>query len=175
MITKQGYVFIAEMENFKPLFGEPKYVSASYENIESNDFSFFQEKNKLKRAITEFKKINHSKITQAELEMKIAESQQEADQFTNNNLIIIYDMSDRSADKIVYLQKRLYGPVIKDSSAEFNGICSRLVHNNFRTFNELGDIFKPGTAKYVAKEAHRQGDNAPVTIAKFKLEFLDKN
>lgn len=175
MITKQGWVFIAERYNFQIIFGKATAeIKNPYETIETNGFNFFENKEQLKTAVNQFcYEINTKNLLEARLEMRIAQSQKEVDSFSEGNLAIIYDMSLWRDGKIWLLDKRLFGPTIAGRPSEFNGVACRLGYNNFKTFKELGTIYRRDTAKYAAKEAHRQGDNAAVTITKFILEKLN--
>ena len=177
MLHKKGYIFIPQTQQYKPLFGKSINVPKRYENIETNDFTFFEERRELKESIEQFFRVNHTNprktsIWEGLLEMQIAESKQEVDDFTQGNLVVIADTSDFRDGKLQYLQKWIFGPKVPNKEIEFNGVCAKLGYNGFKTFEELGDCYKPGTAKYAAKEIHRQGDNVPVTIAKFKLKIL---
>jgi len=174
MIKKKGYVFTTATEQFRPLFGKSVNISRRYENIETNDFTFFEKIWEINSAMDEFRKLSSKeiKLCPATLEMQIAESPQEADEFTNGNLVVVYDRSLFQGSIMTYSEKTLYGPRVNGKHSDFNGVCAKIGCTNFKTFYWLGDCYKPQTAKYAAKETHRQGDDAPVTIAKFKLRFI---
>ena len=176
MKISRGFVFIPLTEHFRSIFGKSVNVSRRYENIETNDFSLFKQKFELDDALNEFRRLssNETLSRSATLEMQIAETQEEADKFTNGNLVVIYDRSILQGNDRIYTEKTLYGPRIKGKPSDFNGVCAKLGFNGFKTFYWLGDCYKPQTAKYAAKETHRQGDSAPVTLAKFKLKFLEE-
>ncbi len=172
MIIRRGYVFIAQKENFQAIFGKPVNTSFTPENIENNDFLFFDEEGNLRPAIEEFRKSHPVEVFRATLEMMIAESSAEIDTFEGGNLVVVYDISLRQGDKITYLDQQLLGPRVEGKLDKINGICARIGFTDFETFSRLGDCYAPGTARYVAEEAARQSEGVPVTIAQFKLKRI---
>lgn len=172
MITRKGYVFIAQRDNYQAIFGKPVNTSLTPENIENNDFMFFDENENLTSAIEEFRKSHPEEVFRATLEMTIAESGAEIDTFNEGNLVVVYDVSLGQGDKITYLDQQLLGPRVERKPDKINGICARIGFTDFKTFSQLGDCYAPGTARYVASEAARQSEGVPVTIAKFKLKRI---
>jgi len=167
MIRKEGYIFIAELvgAEYQPMMGKSiNNPGRLFENLASNDITPYDSINQTSRSMRDFgKKFPLKKGTIVQLEMSIAESKEEVDNFSDGDLIVI--MTHNTEDK-AFLGRKVLG------KQDFcNGVGSKLELNGYKTFQYLGEQLKIGTAKYAAKEIHRQAE-APVTIAKFLLRKI---
>lgn len=179
----EGYVFIADFGKFQELFGRKVKRSRSdgdYCNIKSNGLEPYETEQDAKNGGREFaakrQKSGLRKVVLAELKVDMAETQEEANnEFGNETDLIAVPIS-------VWGDEREYhfmGPVVKGKPTAHPIPGAYLIDTNFRTFRRKknltkNDYFKTPFAKarYLAKEALRQGAGEGVTIAKFKLKRL---
>ena len=158
----KGYVFIAGNDFAEFMFGKPKFSgNKDYENIETNGLTPFETLHHARKAAKSFSSsFKSGHISLGRLFMKIAESEEELDFFTDKtNLIVImkdYDNISRT--------DKLFGP-----------LSSNLSENGYETYRrEKGVNQSPfEMALYQLRKIKRQG-KCPATIAQFRLRRLEE-
>jgi hypothetical protein len=177
MITKQGYVFIAELTNgATPLFGKPittEQIKRGYENITSNEITpYVQEKN-MREGMNLYGQNREGvrKLTPAQIDLRLAESKEELEVFRNlTDLVAIMKIEEAG-----YTDMRIYGPINKKFMDLYHGVipAHRIDQNGLLTFkrSKYGDrTFE--VAMEARYQLQRQSDNTPTTIGTFKLKRL---
>lgn len=170
MLIKQGYVFIGSFGNplNEFLFGKPiSPKQKNYENIQSNRLTLFEEVEQADKARKIFAQERSEskedfKTTLAYLWLKIAEREAEAEaQFAKSKDLVVI-ASDHSKTGVGDI---LMGRKIEGKPTQYPLYGARMSQNGF------APILNLDAAKYIASEAHRQGE-FEVTLARFKLRRL---
>lgn len=189
MRVVNGYVFfptVKRIEVGSRIFGAPIIESRNlfytkgnkFDNFELNGLNPFKSEEDAREAIShaqENHQITYFKrpITLALLNMKIAESRQEALSFPNGSLVVIEGGAADICEKVATeWEKRIFGPKVNGREMTYNGVVARFTKNGFRKFNRLGGEYETGTALYAAREIKRQGDDPRVEIAILDLRRI---
>lgn len=180
MITKQGYVFIAELTTrATPIFGEGIDEAGrerGYDNIIANNLTFFNEEEKMREVMNRYSKERKGdgivkKMTPANLAMQVAESAEELDFFKElTDLVAIHLINERD-----YSEKRIYGPINKKFMDLYHGVipAHRIDLNGLLTFKRSNYGNRTFEVAMEARyQLQRQSDNTPTTIGTFKLKKL---
>lgn len=166
-----GFVFIADLDNEWPMFGKKgRHTDGSYGNIQTNNLTPYNNLEETIDSGKEFlkKRKNCKKITPAKIQLKIAETEKEAeDKFKDEtNLIVIATLKEEN-----YIEQRLFGPIIKGKPTYGVIPAAFLSDTNYTTFNrnQLRELTPYQRAVYSAQQICRQAQT-PCRIAKLKLE-----
>jgi hypothetical protein len=178
MITKQGYVFIARMNNgVMPLFGRAvrkEDKRGGYDNIFLNEITLFDDEQTMRAVMQRYDGVGPPELVElipASLAMKIAQSAEEAEEFRElTDLVAVRILRESYGTDTV-----IYGPINKKFMNLYHGVlpCQKIYFNKLLTFRrrDFGErTFKAAMeARY---QVQRQSDNAPTMLATFKLKKL---
>jgi hypothetical protein len=177
MIEKKGYVFIVTFDNgATPIFGKPldkKLIESGYENITTNELTFYNEENSMRKALDQYRQNRKSvrKLTPASLTIKLAESRPESEGFRKlTNLVAVQIVKEENYTDII-----IYGPINKNFLDLHHGVipACRIDKNKLLTFkkSQFGDRnFE--VAMEARYQLQRQSDNTPTLLGLFKLKRL---
>ncbi len=167
-----GYVFIAECRESEFMFGKPVSKGLKvYESIELNGLSPYESSEQAKKAATAFFKFPFYLVTLGKLWMRLAETREELDYFTNktNLIVIMKDYDGR------FKTDKLFGPLPtkKRRTTAYPIPGAYLLFNGYKPFKKKFGQTAFDRAKYQLKEINRQGQ-CGATMAQFKLKKLEE-
>jgi len=157
-----GYVCVTQSRreaNLNLIFGiNTGGGTASYQNIETNDFRPFNTEDDANKGKRDLERIMKFDVRIAKLEMAIAETEEEIEQLENDNFVVIM--------RIEMNWQPILGPYVEGRPFMYPLPGAYLTANGFTTYNSLE------RAMHQAREVNRQG-GCGARIANLRLNYLN--
>lgn len=171
----KGFVFRPHIGDYWPLFGAPAVKGDKfYSNLVLNNVTPYKRAAEAQSGAKSFVSRHAQDVSKMDicaLEMRIAESFEEGEEFSNKSGIIVIQNIEENG-KLV--QQEFFGPVVEGKKDAYPFPCAFLYNNGHVSYtkaNSRGKFSAYERACYVAREVNRQGQSGAM-LALYRLHYI---